>query len=178
MLSSMWLHSLKRRTQTLQFVFIPLRMNSNADKKPTSNLRFNRVESTQQLSKMLRIDAFVNAGMKEEKLRQEKKETMFDPIKLQASTIKVLKKNHMPLYDNSIKFNPEKSEKRWLLDTVIKEIDRMHPDERTFLWYSIAQIKRDYDFLKNFDLQVDSNAKLSTVFDTYMEQVYSKATPA
>ena len=77
---------------------------------------------------------------------------MFDPIKLQASTIKVLKKNNMPLYDISIKFNPEKSEKRWLLDAVIKEIDRMHPDERTFLWYSIAQIKRDYDFLKNFDL--------------------------
>ena len=67
MLSSMWLHSLKRRPQTLQFVFIPLRMNSNADKKPTSNLRFNRVESKQQLSKMLRIDAFVNAGKKEEK---------------------------------------------------------------------------------------------------------------
>jgi hypothetical protein len=74
--------------------------------------------------------------------------------------------------------NPKKSEKRWLLDAVIQEIDLIHPDERTLLWKMIAQIKRDYDFLKNFDVKVDSNVKLSTVFDTYMEQVYSKATPA
>ena len=148
----MWLHSLKRRPQTLQFVFIPLRMNFNADKKPTSNLRFNRVESVQQLAKMLRFDAFVNAGRKEEKPIEEKKETMFDPIKLQALTKKEPKPKKDSKPDISIKFNPEKLEKRWLLDAVIKEVDRIHPDERTFLWFSIAQIKRDYDLLKNFDL--------------------------
>ena len=55
-------------------------MNSIPNKGKQNNFIINEVESKQQLSKMLRMDSFINAG---------KKETMTDPVK-SISTKKVL----------------------------------------------------------------------------------------
>jgi len=59
-------------------------LNSNTQNKPTTNLKFKQVESTQQLAKMFRIDAFVDAGKKETSQVYDKKETIFEPTKMQA----------------------------------------------------------------------------------------------
>ncbi len=112
---------------------------------------------------MLRVDAFVNAN--KEKKVEPKKETIFSS--------KIIKEHKTY---QAVKEEPKRAEgKRWFLDAAIYELDRSSSDEKSYVGRVSAHLKRDYDFLKNFDIQYNGKYRLKDVFNVYMENTYIKA---